>query len=111
MSAFATETRDADEAEIESKIRQVAALVSKVRPRIIFKKIDSLMRGNPGREILTAFDAFGCDVAIITPSFPEMGRTVRDGNLELANDKAWKPLHVPSLLKARDSRGIDIRPG
>lgn len=105
VRAFVTETRDADEGEIEFKINQIAALTAKERPRIIFKKIDSLMRGNPGREILTAFDAFGCDVAIITPSFPEMGRTVRDGNLELANDNAWKPLHVPSLLERQGLAG------
>ena len=57
VQAFTTETRDLDENEVELKIRELAARVSAAQPRLIFKKIDSLLRGNPGLEIATALDA------------------------------------------------------
>src|SRR2546423_7753784 len=98
IQAFSTETRDLDPNEIESKIRELAARVSHAQPRLIFKKIDSLLRGNPGLEIRTALDAFGCDAAIVTPAYPELGRTVWDGHLHVNGDPAWKPIGVASLL-------------
>jgi D-threonate/D-erythronate kinase len=101
VQAFNTETRDAEPAEMEQRVRQVADLTSAVRPEIIFKKIDSLLRGNPGREIMVALEAFGCDLAIVTPAFPQMGRTVRDGHLEVHGDAAWQRLEVAALLRGQ----------
>ena len=98
VQAFTTETRDLERSEVESKIRDLAARINGTQPRLVFKKIDSLLRGNPGLEILTALDAFGCDVAIVTPAYPELGRTVWDGHLHVNSDSAWKPLDVASLL-------------
>jgi uncharacterized protein YgbK (DUF1537 family) len=101
VEAFTTDTRDLDEIEIEARIRRVASEVAPARPRVIFKKIDSLLRGNPGREILSARDAFGCDVAVITPAYPEMGRAVRDGHLHVDRDAAWRPIEVAALLRGQ----------
>ena len=98
VEAFTTDTRDLDCESSTARIRAVAALRARPRPALLFKKIDSLLRGNPGHEILAAFQAFDCDLAVVTPAFPEMGRIVRDGHLEVAGDPAWKPLHVLSLL-------------
>jgi len=101
VHAFNTETRDADVAEMEQRIRRLAELTSPTNPEIIFKKIDSLLRGNPGREVLAALEAFGCDLAIVTPAFPEMGRTVRDGHLEVHGDATWERLEVAALLRGQ----------
>jgi uncharacterized protein YgbK (DUF1537 family) len=101
VHAFNTETRDADAAVMEQRIRQVADLTSQAKPEMIFKKIDSLLRGNPGREIMVALEAFGCDLAIVTPAFPEMGRTVRNGHLEVHGDSAWEQLEVAALLRGQ----------
>jgi D-threonate/D-erythronate kinase len=101
VEAFTTDTRDLDCESSSARIRAVAALRAHPGPALLFKKIDSLLRGNPGHEILTAFQAFDCDLAVVTPAFPEMGRIVRNGHLEIAGDAAWKPLHVMSLLTAQ----------
>ena len=45
---------------------------------ILYKKIDSMMRGNPVQEIDAALEASGCRKAIVTPSFPQEGRIVRE---------------------------------
>jgi uncharacterized protein YgbK (DUF1537 family) len=77
--AYSTDSRDVGPEEVRRRIEAVAALV---RPDIVFKKIDSVLRGRPGLEIAVALEAFGCDVAVIAPAYPEMGRVVRGGVLE-----------------------------
>ena len=99
VEAFTTDTRDVDQAELEARICQVAQQASALSPKLIFKKIDSLLRGSPGREIFAAIDAFGCDAAVITPAYPELGRTVWDGQLYVDGNGAWKPIAVAELLR------------
>jgi D-threonate/D-erythronate kinase len=104
VQAFTTETRDLEQNEVELKIRELAVRVSAAQPRIVFKKVDSLLRGNPRLEIAAALDAFGCDVAIITPAYPDLGRTVWDGHLQVDGDAAWKPIDVASLLGSEHTK-------
>src|ERR1051325_11297817 len=59
--AFSTESRDIDAGESRRRMRQVAAKMRRFAPRIIFKKIDSTLRGNTGIEIVAALEAFECD--------------------------------------------------
>jgi D-threonate/D-erythronate kinase len=47
----------------------------------VYKKVDSVFRGNPGIELVAAMDALKCDIAFVAPSYPENGRIVRDGIL------------------------------
>jgi uncharacterized protein YgbK (DUF1537 family) len=101
VRAFNTETRDAETSEMERRIHRIADLTSTVKPKIIFKKIDSLLRGNPGREIRIVLEAFNCDFAVVTPAFPEMGRTVRNGHLEVFGDYEWKRLEIAPLLRGQ----------
>jgi D-threonate/D-erythronate kinase len=104
VQAFTTETRDLDSSEIESKIRELATRVSGAEPRLVFKKIDSLLRGSCGLEISTALEAFGYDAAIVTPAYPQLGRTVWDGHLHVDGDPAWKPIGVASLLGSEHTK-------
>lgn len=46
---------------------------------IVFKKIDSTLRGNVAEETLAAMRASGRPIAIVAPAFPAQGRVVRDG--------------------------------
>lgn len=48
---------------------------------LVYKKLDSTLRGNPGPEIAAIADALGSDAAIIAPAAPSLGRTVRNGVL------------------------------
>jgi len=53
--------------------------------RILYKKIDSTLRGNVGAEIgatyRAAAEARGRALVILSPAFPSTGRTVRDGRV------------------------------
>lgn len=99
VNAFTTNSRDVAIKEMEARIRKVASLFQESAPQVVFKKIDSVMRGNPGREIMTTVDAFACDVAVITPAFPDMGRRVHQSQLHVDGDSAWQPLDVVAMLR------------
>src|SRR5215212_758473 len=69
--AYSTESRS------WSKLQLAMPSIPPACP-LIFKKIDSTLRGNPRAEILAALDAYGLDTAIVNPAFPEMGRVVEN---------------------------------
>jgi len=98
VDAFSTNTRDSDGTEIEARIRGIADLFADRPLDVVFQKIDSVMRGNPGKQIVAIMDAFACEVAVITPAFPEMGRRVEDGRLQVSDD-SQEPINVLAVLK------------
>lgn len=67
--------------------RAVADLMTRCRAaggKYFFKKVDSVMRGNPGAETLAALETLkplSCRAAIVCPALPAAGRVVRDGIL------------------------------
>ncbi|ADK80795.1 four-carbon acid sugar kinase family protein [Sediminispirochaeta smaragdinae] len=52
----------------------------------IYKKVDSVLRGNPGAELAAAMDAIGCKLAFVAPAYPENNRIVQDGILHAGDD-------------------------
>jgi uncharacterized protein YgbK (DUF1537 family) len=49
--------------------------VGRLKPQLIYKKIDSCMRGNVGAEVAALADACGFRGALIAPALPAQGRT------------------------------------
>lgn len=65
---------------------ETARVVRKYPARIVYKKIDSTLRGNVGAEVaaaLAAYRAMGHPnaVAVVAPAFPAMGRTTKGGRI------------------------------
>jgi len=104
--AISTETRDCDAEQIAARIVQAAHLWSDELPRILFKKIDSTLRGRVGSEIRAAMEAFACGTAIVTPAFPAMGRVVRNGRLSVTGDPEFAEIDIAGRLR---SEGLDPR--
>jgi uncharacterized protein YgbK (DUF1537 family) len=102
ICSISTESRDVEEAEIRRRMQCVAGAR---RQEIVFKKIDSTLRGHVRAEIEVAMEAFGLDSAVVTPAFPDMGRIVRDGCLHVHG----KPyVHSgPNLLDAVCNQDLD----
>ena len=48
---------------------------------LIYKKIDSTLRGHPGAELHALMEALQVDRALITPAFPAQGRMVVNGQV------------------------------
>ena len=110
--AFSSESRDIDPAAVQSRMLRLAAAVRSHVPRIVFKKIDSTLRGNTALEIIAALDAFDCDAAVINPAFPAMGRVVESGFLRLPADATFRPIELGFWLHAHGASACrHVRPG
>ena len=95
----AEEARDA----VERVVREVPASV-------VYKKVDSTLRGNLTAEIDAALDASGADCAVVAPAFPANGRLtacgfhlvegmlVTDTAAGQDPDKPVHSAHLPTLL-------------
>jgi uncharacterized protein YgbK (DUF1537 family) len=86
--AVTTESRHLSAAELPPVMDRLAQRLPVAQARILFKKIDSTLRGNAGAEIAAAVAAFGCDAAVVAPAFPAMGRTVEGGRLRVESAEA-----------------------
>jgi uncharacterized protein YgbK (DUF1537 family) len=101
----------------------VAAILQQLdlkRFGVIYKKIDSTFRGNIGAEVDAILETSGLPVGFLTPAFPEMGRTVKEGILmvkgtpvaetEASRDPACpvQDSNLVNLMRRQSSRGIDL---
>ncbi len=81
--AVSTESRDLDGTAAAEAVR--TALMGILgdqgdgRPRWIYKKIDSALRGHPREELLAAMEVVGATRALVAPAFPAEGRTTVGG--------------------------------
>lgn len=73
--AVDTDTRDTD----PRIAKQTVGELFEVSSPLLYKKIDSTLRGNTVAEIEAAIDATGADLAVIAPAFPSTGRVTVNG--------------------------------
>jgi len=99
--AMSTESRDLEPAAARDAISAAAANLPVGSPSILFKKIDSTLRGNAGVEINAALSVFSCDAAVVCPAFPRMNRIVEAGCLRIAADAGFAPIEVAAHLRAQ----------
>ncbi len=102
-----TDSRDRGPAEAAKSVTQVARLVRRMGARVVYKKIDSLFRGNVGAEIAAAMEATGVSECLLAPAFPEQGRTTEGGRCVVHG----RPLGngtIEDLLDATGAEGLDV---
>lgn len=93
-----TETRNLPASEAREVIKRFAADFAGITPSLVFKKIDSALRGPIGPEIAQVMESFGFSRAVVAPAFPAQHRTTI-GGYQLINGV---PVHLtPSALDAR----------
>ena len=104
--ALDTDSRALSEEAAAARVESAARGV--IGARILYKKIDSTLRGHVGAEIaaiLRAASAQGTKaLALVAPAFPAQGRIVREGRVLL--DRSRQPEgesqgDLPALLRAR----------
>jgi uncharacterized protein YgbK (DUF1537 family) len=96
--AFNTNSRGDSAVECRRKIEELAVGCSGLRANVIFKKVDSKLRGNVGEEIATALRAFRCEASIIAPAFPAMRRFVHDGILHWVDGSGGGQMDICGML-------------
>ena len=108
--AFSTESRDVDFVEAARRLEALSAKAH--RSGVIFKKIDSTLRGNSGAEIVAAVDVFACEAAVVNPAFPAMGRVVENGCLRVTTDATFQPVEIGGWLRAHGAEACrHVEPG
>ena len=103
--AVFTNTRNTDAATAAKIVRLAAEKIHCLKPRVIYKKIDSCLRGNLGAEIDTLLQATGAAASFVAPAFPEQGRTtVNDCHLIHGVPVAETEIGRDPLCPVRESR-------
>jgi len=113
-----TESRNDPPDTAYSKTGNAAIAMKKMGLGLVYKKIDSTLRGNIGAELNSIMDRLNLKAAIIAPAFPASNRTTVDGK-QLVNgiplDKtefAHDPInpvhesHIPTLVQRQTKRNV-----
>jgi len=115
-----TDSRSLSKEEAYKKVRDVAEFLKQGVFDVIYKKIDSTLRGNVGVEINALYDSFQPDVVIVAPAFPKNRRFTKDGHhylddkrlneTEIALDPKTpvKESYIPKLLEEQTGRSVGL---
>lgn len=79
--AVSTGSRHCAPAAAAARTGRAAALLAPACPRLVFKKVDSRLKGNIESECGAVLRAFGRSRMIVAPAVPALGRLVVDGNV------------------------------
>ncbi len=101
--ALCTATRDIAPSAAAQAVEALAHTLDPDRISELFKKIDSVFRGNTLVEIAAILCAFPQRLAVIAPAFPALGRTCADGMLHLSDAAGRHSIPLRGLF---DSAGV-----
>lgn len=113
-----TDSRAAGARAAYQRVHAAAHFAAQRGAPIIFKKMDSTLRGEVGAELDAVMDVYATQLIVLSPAFPTNQRTLHDGILYLggapvaqshfAND-AQTPVrisHLPTLLADQTRRPV-----
>lgn len=114
-----TESRSTSPEDAYGKVRDSLRALREIGARLVYKKIDSTLRGNLGAELDGTIDETDVKAVIVAPSFPAQGRTTVDGHVLVNNTPLGRtefalepsnPLeasHIPTLIGRQTRRRIE----
>lgn len=94
-----TESRDIGPARAAKAVEAAVEGFSKAKPEILFKKIDSTMRGSIGAELEAALHASGRGFILMAPALPASGRTTEQG-CQLLNGERLEDTELARIPKS-----------
>ncbi len=118
VAVIDTESRNITSTAAYNKVKKVVRSLKALGVKIVYKKIDSTLRGNIGAELDAVLDELGLRAAILSPAFPATGRTTVNGRqlvkgvplaeTEFAHDPIHpiKESHIATLIEPQTERGI-----
>ncbi|HRO45639.1 four-carbon acid sugar kinase family protein [Agriterribacter sp.] len=74
-----TDTRSKSAEEAINDIYLITCQLMKLKPELIYKKIDSVLRGHIIAELLAQMKIMGKQRALAVPANPHLGRVIKDG--------------------------------
>lgn len=116
-----TNTRNVSPEEAYHRVKEVVKLVlTQFEVQSFYKKTDSTLRGNIGKEFEALLDATGRRELFFVPAFPGMGRITRGGHqlvrgepasqTELAQDilNPVRENYIPELIHKQSSLSVEV---
>lgn len=119
MVVISTDSRDEP---AEDAYRHAREAARRLAGRLVYKKMDSTLRGNLGAEIDGMLDGLGLARALVAPAFPNTGRTTENGYHKVhgvllsesafARDPVWPATesHLPTILARQSRRAVGHLP-
>lgn len=75
-----TESRNLSKEEAYRKVKDMTEdLLKKNDFSIVYKKIDSTLRGNVAKEIQAIMEVYQAEIVVVAPAFPKINRTTEEG--------------------------------
>ena len=90
---IAADTRSMEREQAVREIESLTKALSQLRPTLIYKKVDSVLRGHVVAEIKTQLKVLGLKRSLLVPANPALGRTIQDGVYLLHG----QPVHLSSF--------------
>lgn len=84
LLACSTDSREDDAETAAGKVREACRRLGAREAGLLFKKVDSVMRGNVAAEAAAMLKESGRERGVLCSAFPEQGRVVKDGYVEAA---------------------------
>lgn len=79
LLAIDTDSRSISAAEAASRVVKTTDMIAQIAPSFVYKKVDSILRGNVVHEILAMLHVLRREKCILVPCNPTLGRTIRNG--------------------------------
>ncbi len=102
--AVSTASREGSAADAQAAVTAVFDRLPRP-PGLVFKKVDSRLKGHCGVELRAVAERTGLDRAIVTPAIPAQGRWMRGGRL--AGTGVAEPIDVAAMF-AQSGVGIEV---
>jgi uncharacterized protein YgbK (DUF1537 family) len=102
--AVSTASREGSAATARAAVNAVFDALAGLSPGIVFKKIDSRLKGHPAAELGIVAERTGTARAMVSPAIPAQGRIIEAGRLSGAGVAA--PIDVAAALAGS---GLELR--
>lgn len=101
-----TASRHLSASKAADEVKAVCRALREARPEIVFKKIDSRLKGNVLVETDMVAEAFGYDEIVVAPAIPDQDRHTIDGKVTGRGVTVPLPIgpHVPETAQVIDAR-------
>ncbi|GAB4021424.1 hypothetical protein GCM10028808_66210 [Spirosoma migulaei] len=87
LIVIATDARSVSESEAVQEMTDVSEALGAMQPDLIYKKVDSVLRGHIIAEVHAQLVVLGLTKALIVPANPALGRTLVDGHYYIHGER------------------------
>jgi len=107
---YSTESRYLPEDRAAGSVSRVLDQLPVEQYPILFKKIDSTLRGHPASELKAVMEKLRLERVLLTPAFPAQGRTVHAGQLWIRGERLEDTVFATPSSQGNLARLFDFSP-